>query len=462
LSENRKLRKELERTLSADRVIVHEKIPVKYRFDALRPYRPYPKLRRGGYVPTILVRPENDKEVSDLFRVARRHRTPVVTYGGGTGLMGAAIAAKEGIMVDTSRMNRIEEISGGDMMLRAEAGVVLEEAYDRLDREHLLFAHDPWTRPIATIGGAISTNSLGYLGAKYGSIGTQLLGIEAILPNGQPLKTRPAQFSSTGFDLRRLFIGTEGLFGIVTRAIVRVYPKPQSRKLVSYEFPDFEKAHHAIGLMRRNGVTPSMIDYGEEPGSKEQSQLNLAFDGLEKEVLVQTDQANRTISECGGSKLDDSDAREFWEHRHDIALMYSRRISHATSDEEPRTKYDYVHVSLPASKILTFRTSLLNIAREEGVNVLEVGLWQGPELLSLVLSSRAANPGMASRKLWRTSDLIIRHAQDLGGAMEFCHGVGMKLAHLMEREHGVGLEVMRQLKRAVDPLGIMNPGKWSL
>jgi FAD/FMN-containing dehydrogenase len=365
-------------------------------------------------------------------------------------------------MVDTSKMNRIEDISREDMMLRAQPGVVLDEAYAGLDREQLLFAHDPWTRPVATIGGAISTNSLGYIGAKYGSIGTQLLGLEAVLPDGRLLKTRPAQFSSTGFDLRRLFIGTEGLFGIVTSAVVRAFPKPETMKLVSYGFSDFEKAHRAISLMRRNDVSPSMVDYGEEPGSNEESQLNLAFDGLEKEVLAQAEKAEQVISECSGHKLDDATAHEFWEHRHDIALMYSSRISNAAPAEEPRTKYDYVHVSLPASKILGFRTALLQIAREGGVNVLEVGLWQGPELLSLVLSSRAADPKAATRKLWHTSNLIIRYAQDLGGAMEFCHGVGMKLAHLMEREHGVGLEVMRQMKRAVDPLGILNPGKASL
>jgi alkyldihydroxyacetonephosphate synthase len=376
--------------------------------------------------------------------------------------MGAAIAARGGIMVDASKMNQIEDISRDDMMLRAQPGVVLEDAYARLDREQLLLAHDPWTRPVATIGGAISTNSLGYIGAKYGSIGAQLLSVEAVLPNGSLLKTRPAQFSSTGFDLRRLFIGTEGLFGIITSAVVRAFPKPETMKLVSYGFSDFEKAHLSINLMRISDVRPSMIDYGEEPGSRGESQLNLAFDGLEKEVSAQAEKAERVILECGGNKLDDADAREFWEHRHDIALMYSRRIANGTPEEEPRTKFDYIHVSLPSSKVLRFHTALLQTAREGGVNVLEVGLWQGPELLSLVLSSRAAEPKVATRKLWRTSNLIIRHAQDLGGAMEFCHGVGMKLAHLMEREHGVGLEVMRQMKKAVDPLGIMNPGKASI
>jgi FAD/FMN-containing dehydrogenase len=338
----------------------------------------------------------------------------------------------------------------------------LEDAFGRLDRENLFFAHDPWTRPIATIGGAISTNSLGYLGAKYGSFGTQLLAIDVVLPNGELLKTRPAQFSSTGFDLRRLFIGTEGLLGVVVSAVVRAFPKPETLKLVSYSFRSFEQAHRAINGMRLSGVGPSMIDYGEEPESDEDSRLNLAFDGLEREVSVQVDEAEHAITDRGGRRLDDADAREFWEHRHDIALMYNRRVSNSFQNEDPGTKYDYIHVSLPASKVLAFRESMLRIAQEGNVSVLEVGLWQGPELLSLVLSAKARDPKVATKRLWRTSDRIIRQAQDMGGAMEFCHGVGMKLAHLMEREHGVGLQVMRQMKRAIDPLDILNPGKQSV
>lgn len=457
-----RVEKALRDVLGKDQVFARDAIPAKYRFDALRPYRAYPGLRRRGYAPRILVRPVTPEEVAGVLRVARRFRIPVVTYGGGTGLMGAAIAVDGGIMVDTSRMNRIENVSTEDMMFRAEPGAVLEDAFLQLDRQQLLFAHDPWTRPIATIGGAISTNSLGYLGAKYGSFGTQLLGLEAILPNGDLLKTRPAQFSSTGLDLKRLFIGTEGLFGIITSATVRAFPKPETLRIVSYGFQRFEDAHRAIMNMRMHDLRPSMIDYGEEPDSKEDSQLNLAFDGLNGEVSAQAERTEGVITEAQGHKLDDADAQEFWEHRHDIALMYSRRISEPARDEEPDTKYDYVNVSLPASKVLAFRESLLNIAREGGVNVLEVGLWQGPELVSLVLSARAKDPKTATKRLWRVSDLILRRTQDMGGAMEFCHGVGMKLAHLMRREHGVGLEVMRQLKRTIDPLGLMNPRKEGL
>lgn len=455
--------KELQKILAPDRVLVRGQIPARYRFDALRPYRAYPKLRPQGYPTTCLVRPETSEEMMEIVKIARRWRTPIVPYGGGTGLMGAAIPVHGGIMVDTGRMNQIEEISKEDLCVRAQAGVVLEELYERLQKVGLLFAHDPWTRPIATLGGAISTNSLGYLGAKYGTIGTQLLGLEAVLSNGRMLKTRPAQFSSTGFDLKRLFVGTEGSFGLVTSATVRIFQKPERIALASYSFPNFEGGFRAISTMRAEDVRPSMIDYGEEdPLNDGEAQLNLAFDGLEGEVDAHLARADLIANRFRGQKLAEKEAQDFWDHRHDIARIYSQRVSNPHPTEEPRTKYDYIHISLRASKILQFRKESLGIARAHGVRVLEVGLWHGPELFSFVLSSRVKEAKTAGLKLWRAGNEIVTYAQDLGGSMEFCHGVGLKLAHLMEREHGLGLDIMRRLKRAVDPLGIMNPGKADL
>jgi FAD/FMN-containing dehydrogenase len=461
--EARKVRKKLEEALSSEHVLVSGKIPERYLFDALRPYRPYPRLRKHGYAPSFLVRPKTAEDVSAIVRIARQAQIPIVPYGGGTGLMGAAIAAHGGIMVDTSRMNQITAVREDDMMVEAEPGVVLENIFNELDKHELFFAHDPWTRPIATLGGAISTNSLGYLGAKYGSIGNQLLGLQAVLPDGRSLRTRPAQFSSTGFDLRRLFVGTEGTFGLVTSAILRAFPKPEKFALAAYSFPNFELGYRAIAEMRRSGIAASMVDFGEEtPGIRTPSLLNLAFDGLVGEVDAQVARTDKITVAHEGQRLSDHDAQEFWNHRHDIALMYQRRISKKLPEEEPRTKFDYIHVSLPASKILDFRREVLRIGQECSVSIDEVGLWQGPELFSIVASSRASTPKAATRKLWNASDQVIRYAQDLGGCMEFCHGVGLKLAHLMEREHGLGLEIMRRMKNAVDPLGIMNPGKADL
>jgi len=373
--------------------------------------------------------------------------------------MGAAIPIRGGLLIDTSLLREFE-VSDQDHWVQAQAGVILEDLYTSLNKHGFLFAHDPWTRPIATLGGGISTNSLGYLGAKYGSLGNQLLAIEAVLPDGSLLKTRPAEFSSTGFDLKRLFIGTEGQFGLVTSATVRAYPKPERFALASYRFHTFEQGFNAICSLRSKGIRPSMIDYGQpNPHMNTESELNLTFDGLSQEAEAQLTAADSAIEKAGGTKADERAAQHFWDHRHDIAINFAQRVAKKHYQTEPRTKYDYLNVSLPTSKILEFNSQLLRITRARNVDLLEAGLWQCPELFSMVLSVANPKPKLAGKRLWETSNEILRLVQDLGGCMEFCHGVGLKLAHLMEREHGLGLEVMRRLKHAVDPLGIMNPGK---
>jgi FAD/FMN-containing dehydrogenase len=453
------IHKKLLEIITSERVIAGRKMPVRYRFDALRPYRPYPGIRTQGYPPTFLVKPESVEEVVQVVKIARRAQTPIVPYGAGTGLMGAAIPIKRGLLVDTSLLREFE-VSDQDHWVHAQAGVILEDLYNSLDEHGFLFAHDPWTRPIATLGGGISTNSLGYLGAKYGSLGNQLLAIEAVLPDGRVLKTRPAEFSSTGFDLKRLFIGTEGQFGLVTSATVRAYPKPEKFALACYRFHSFKEGFEGICSLRNRGIKASMIDYGQpNPHMNTESELNLTFDGLSQEVDAQVVAADSAIKKAGGTKADQSAAQHFWDHRHDIAINFAQRVAKKHYRTEPRTKYDYLNVSLPTSKILEFNSELLRITRARRVDLIEAGLWQCPELFSIVLSVTDSNPKRAGKRLWEASNEILRLVQDLGGCMEFCHGVGLKLAHLMEREHGFGLEVMRRLKHAVDPLGIMNPGK---
>jgi FAD/FMN-containing dehydrogenase len=410
--------KNLRDVIPDERLVPSSGMPFRYRFDALRPYRPYPGLRKRGYLPLYIIRPESVEEVAEIVRVARRSHTAIVPYGAGTGLMGAALSVKRGLLVDTGLMDNIE-VNEEDNYVEAQAGTVLENIYERMNEHNLFFAHDPWTRPIATLGGGIATNSLGYFGSKYGSLGNQLLGIEAVMPDGRILRTRPAQYSSTGFDLKRLFIGTEGQFGLVTSATVRAFPKPEHFELASYRFDDFERGFRAICSMRQKGVRQSMLDYGEpDPHNSGKPELHLAFDGLTGEVEANIRETDEIIRSIGGVRLRDDAAQQFWEHRHDIALTYWKRIHKITYQVEPRTKYDYIHVSLPSSRILQFRAEVLRITKSGGVDLLEVGLWHGPELFSMVTSSTHSKPKVAAKKLWDSSNKIIEFAQELGGCME--------------------------------------------
>ena len=165
-----------------------------------------------GYMsPHCVALPASTEEVRELVFLANEKKFSLVPYGGGSGLMGAAVSVRPGIVVDLRRMAEVVNIDVESRLVRVQAGCVLKPLDQALNKQGLMLGHDPWTYPVATVGGAISTNSLGYRGGKYGSMGDQVLGMEAVLPQGELLQTRAVPKSSTGIDLKRLMIAGEGL-----------------------------------------------------------------------------------------------------------------------------------------------------------------------------------------------------------------------------------------------------------
>lgn len=457
-----------------------------YAADGLRPSRSYPGLAKLSPQPWAVVRPASTEDVAAVVRLAAARRFPVVPYGGGSGLMGGALALQPSLVIDLTAMNRILAISGADRTATAEAGVVLADLERELNRHRLILGHDPWSLPIATVGGAISTDGLGYRALRYGSMGDQVLGLTVVLPDGRVLATRAVAHHSTGPNLNRLFIGAEGCLGIITEATLRVYPQPEGRELLAYAFADFEVGFAAITDMFAIGLQPALLDYGEgfaapvpngrrraPPAGHERPALYLAFEGIREEVEGQAQRARRTCVQRGGRELGPGEAQRFWEERHQVALRYVRsRAPSKGSGQALKTgerlaaagpRFDYVHVALPAGKVLEYRRLCQAILARHRLQPLEYGIWCQPELFSAVvvrasLGGRAATTAMAA-----AIDEMLAQAQALGGSMEYCHGVGVRLAHLMEQEHSpVGLEVLRAVKMALDPHNIMNPGKLAL
>ena len=443
--------------------------------DALRPGRLAPGMAPDATGPQWVVWPRTLDQVQGLVRLANQARTPLVPYGGGTGLMGSAMPVFGGIVVDLTRMAAVRRIDAEDRRVVAEAGAVLSDVDHALQRQGLMLGHDPWTAGVATVGGAISTNSLGYRGGQYGSMGEQVLGLEAVLPDGRVISTRPAPKSSTGPALHHLLIGGEGCFGIVTAATLKAFPQPEQRRFHALQFPDFEAGYRAVEDLFAIGLVPALLEYGEEfaaptpagwtdaevpDGSTE---LFLVFEGYAEMVAAQERRALVVCRSRRGQPMPESVAREFWDNRHRIAARFAaqRRETGLPPYLQPTESgpiADFVHVALPASRVLEYRRRCLDLAAASGVWVRDCGLWNRPELFSLALVDGAGD----AARLYRTANAVIELAQDLGGAMEYCHGVGLRLAHLMGREHGEGLEALRAIKRALDPLGILNPGKLGL
>ena len=207
-----------------------------YSADALGRWRggaPDPQAPRVFAV----ARPGSTAQVAELVKLANRESIPLVPFGGGTGVAGAITPLDGGVAVDMCRMNRILSVSPEDRTATAEAGVVLGDLNDALAREGLMLGHDPYSVPIATLGGAISTNGVGYRAARYGSMGEQVLGLEVVLPTGDTIRTRAIPKTSAGPALHPLFIGAEGVFGIVTQATVRVFRSPEARDIPHLRLP---------------------------------------------------------------------------------------------------------------------------------------------------------------------------------------------------------------------------------
>ncbi len=440
----------------------------RYAADALEGFRAFQAAPLLEAHPDVVVLPETVEEVAAIVKLASERRVPIVPYGGGTGVMGGAVPVKGGIVLDLKGLNRILKISSEDRTVTVEAGVILEDLETALNREGLILGHDPWSRPIATVGGAIATNGVGYLAAKYGPMGHQVLGLEVVLPNGEILVTRGVP-KVAGPSLHHLFIGSEGVFGIVTKATLQAFPRPEKRSLFALTFKTFEQGFHAVMELSRIGLQPSVMDLTEEPPflpSSSKVVLYLGFEGPEEEVEGAGERAFTICQRFGGTDLGAEKANWFWKTRHRFAERYRRFILNRPASVRRRLllglPFDYLHVTLPASSVLEYRRRCQTILETYGLSVREWSIWGRPEFFSLFIYDISLGGKKSRERMGRAVDEVLALAQDLGGSMEYCHGVGLKLAHLMEREWGTGLQVMRNLKQALDPLNIMNPGKLAL
>ena len=432
-----------------------------HSWDALSQSRIHPSHPIVPVQPLCVCTPASTADVQAVVKVANRDRVPLVPYGGGSGLMGAAVSLTPGIVLDLRRMNAVLDVDPVSFTARVQAGVVLEALETELERSGLMLGHDPWTLPVATVGGAVSTNSLGYRGGRYGSMGSQVLGLEAVLPQGQVCRTRAVAKSSTGINLNHLFIGGEGCFGVLTEVTLRVFAVPERRSLLAFRFDSFVRGFEAVRAFFAAGLRPVLLDYGDETEDPEgPAILYCGFEGRTELVAAEEAVALAACLDRGGEQLAGGTAQRFWRERHAAARRFAANRSERRRPNEDGVHQDWLHVALPASRVLDFRGEAITLAAERQVRFRESGLWTGPELFSVRLSKEGG--AQARAELGDAVLALLGRVPGFGGSVEYCHGMGVKLAPLMAAEHGDGLDLMRSVKRCLDPNGIMNPGKLDL
>ncbi|MSQ23241.1 MAG: FAD-binding oxidoreductase [Chloroflexi bacterium] len=422
--------------------------------------------------PVAVVIPSSTEDVVSIVGMARSAGVPMVPYGAGTGVQAGAAPLAGSMVIDLSQMTQISSISREDRLVRVGPGMLLGALDARASELGLMVGHDPWSQPIASVGGAVSTNGVGYLAGKYGSMGEQVLGLEVVLSTGEVIDIRAVPKASTGPQLRNVFIGAEGTLGIITRVDLRLFPIPEQRTLAGYWFSCFEDGLHAVVEMADIHLRPAMIDYEEDTTQVKPllgrlvdtpSEMYFAFDGFKEEVAAQAARTDEICRRRGGRPMAASEAQRFWDTRHEPAERYvaQKQIGTPRWSDHWRSS-TYLNVTLPVAGIAAFRTRAARGLEHHRLAVVASGLWGIPELFSFRLEHQEPDREDAQAQLDQGADDALRLVHELGGSMEYCHGVGVRLSHLMPAELGAGLDVLRRLKRALDPAWLLNPGKLGL
>ena len=454
----------LTRLLGQANVSTLERDLDRYSADALAPSRAYKSPEAFQKIADVVVFPRSVQQVVDVVRMASTHKIPIVPYGGGTGVMGAALPVQGGIVIDLKGLNKVLDVDPIDMTALVEAGVILEDLVTILESHGMMPGHDPWSVPIATVGGAISTNGVGYRAASYGPMGDQVLGLEVVLPDGRILNTRSVPKYSAGPNLNHLFIGSEGAFGIITKATLKVFRLPEDRSFATVGFDSFDRGFEAVAEMFALGLRPTLVDLTEDIGPNDETSVHLylMYEGYKEGVAAQKSRSLQVCTSFGGNDLGEAETLEYWKTRHESGDRYRTEMLN-----EPRSVrwqnrgrgFDYLHTAIPISRVLEYRRRCHEIFSQHGMKVIEYAIWTEPELFSmLVVPDGTVGPNSPHHR-GEVVDEVLSLAQDMGGTMEYCHGVGVKLAHLLPREVGVGYTVSKVIKQAIDPHNIMNPGK---
>jgi len=421
--------------------------------------------------PDFVVRPANTGEVSRILLLCNERDVPVVARGAGSGLAGGASPVSGGVVLDMSGMNRILEMDLENLQVIVEPGVVAEKLNCALKPHGFFFPPDPGSSGFCTIGGMISYNSSGMRSVKYGTTRSYVLDLEVVLADGKVIHTGSRNLkSAAGYDLTRLFVGSEGTLGIITRAGLKVAPLPKERRLVLASFESAEAAGQAVIAVFSQGITPSACEILDRTTLKVlrlvDSELALPDDG--DVILFEVDGSRDSTAEAAEQiekvcrpmaiTIRQASGREM-----EPIWMARRLVGAAISRLDPKKTRIYMgeDVGVPIKQIPTLIKRVQQITAGLGIPAMKYG-HIGDGNLHVALFIDVNDPDQWDR-LRMAADRIHRAALSLGGTVSSEHGIGLARAEYMAEQVGKeSLNVMRAIKKALDPRGILNPGKMGL
>jgi len=407
---------------------------------------------------------QSSEEVSKIVKICAKYKVPIIPHGTGTSLEGHLAALHGGICVDLSEMNNIVEVNVEDMDVTVEPGVTRKQLNEHLRDTGLFFPIDPGAD--ASIGGMTATRASGTNAVRYGTMKDNVLSLEIVTPDGSIIQTGTrARKSSSGYDLTRLYVGSEGTLGIITKITIKLFGIPEAISSAVVNFESLEGAVNAVIATIQWGIPIARIELLDEwtleainkyskTSFSVKPTLFLEFHGSDASVKEQAEKMGEICGEFEGNKFkwttngEERDA--MWQARHDAAL--------ACVALRPGSKLFTTDVCVPISQLVDciLETKkdideakiIAPIVGHVGDGNFHVALLIGPDQFASDLN--VAN---------EINSKLIKRALDMGGTCTGEHGIGQGKMQYMWAEHGLAVEIMKTVKRSLDPDDIMNPGK---
>lgn len=418
------------------------------------------------YLPDAIVFPANAAEVSAILRLANRERLAVFPRGAGSGFSGGSLPKGGGIVLVTTRMNKILSIDTDNLVAVVEPGVITGDLQDAVEKEGLFYPPDPASLRFSTLGGNVAECAGGPRAVKYGVTKDFVLGLEVVLPTGDIITTGGKTVKGVvGYDLTKLLCGSEGTLGIITRIIVRLLPLPETRKTMLAVFDSIEGAAAAVATIIRGRIIPTTLEFMDHSALKcVESQFSLGISAAAEAVLIIELDGERDVVEKQTARIGQlirplglidfkpaataAEAEELWKAR--------RLMSPALKKVNPdKINEDIV---VPRSRVPDIIRRIEAIREKYGIPIVNFGHAGDGNIHVNIMIDRSI-PG-ESDKAEEAVREIFQATLDMGGTMSGEHGVGLSKAPYIPLELSPEqIAAMKAIKHALDPNNILNPGK---
>ncbi len=414
--------------------------------------------------PAAVVFAESTQDVADAVKLASQYEVPVIPFGVGSSLEGHLLAVQGGISIDLGRMNKVLAVNPEDLTVTVQPGVTRKQVNDEIKSTGLFFPIDPGAD--ATIGGMSATRASGTNAVRYGTMRDNVLSLEVVTASGEVIRTGTrAKKSSAGYDLTRLFIGSEGTLGVITEVTLRLYPLPEAISAAVCSFPSIAAAVHTtiqviqlgvpiarVELIDQNAVR--MVNAHSKLTLREEPMLLMEFHGSPAGVKEQAEVVQEIAADHGGKAFEWATTPEertrLWTARHNAYF--------AAIQSKPGCRAISTDTCVPISRLADCLLDSVREADESGLPYFIVGhVGDGNFHFGYLLDPALPQEREVAERL---NHALVSRALAMGGTCSGEHGVGLHKMDFLVTEAGEGaVDMMRTIKRALDPKNIMNPGK---